>query len=257
MKKIHDISLRSFPEKYKSSPEFLEYLAEKGYISFIFECNQDALTDKTIALIADTIRKKSPLKENSLYSRSYEMFSHIDPNSRIAKSSVILQALIDGKNFDTIINFNSEAYTTEIVEKILEEVLNGNFKNYSYLISKIDESKFNNDVVEKIVDSFLGGNLEILSILPDNLIVKYQERIIENFPYDEVMKRGEFYRLDDMKSFILASPDIVREFIDRGRYFEHDRYDFNRESLRANIDYFAEKILNGDINLDAECNSNS
>lgn len=247
-----DISLRSFPEKYKSSPEFLEYLAEKGYISFIFECNQDALTDKTIALIADTIRKKSPLKENSLYSRSYEMFSHIDPNSRIAKSSVILQALIDGKNFDTIINFNSEAYTTEIVEKILEEVLNGNFKNYSYLISKIDESKFNNDVVEKIVDSFLGGNLEILSILPDNLIVKYQERIIENFPYDEVMKRGEFYRLDDMKSFILASPDIVREFIDRGRYFEHDRYDFNRESLRANIDYFAEKILNGDINLDAD-----
>ena len=121
----------------------------------------------------------------------------------------------------------------------------------SILISKIDESKFNNDVVEKIVDSFLGGNLEILSILPDNLIVKYQERIIENFPYDEVMKRGESYRLDDMKSFILASPDIVREFIDRGRYFEHDRYDFNRESLRANIDYFAEKILKGDINLEA------
>ncbi len=244
-----DISLRSFPEKYKSSPEFLEYLAKTGHIEFIFGCNQDALTDKTIALIADTIRKNSPLKSGSLY----ECFRYLNPNSRIAKSSVILQALIDGKNYNELIrNFTSEAYTTEIVEKILEEVLNGNFKDYSILISKIDESKFNNDVVEKIVDNFLGGNLEILSILPDNLIVKYQERIIKNFPYDEVMKRGKSYRLDDMKSFILASPDIVREFIDRGRYFEYDRYDFNRESLRANIDYFAEKILNGDINLDAD-----
>ena len=55
-----------------------------------------------------------------------------------------------------------------------------------------------------------------------------------------------------MKSFILASPDIVREFIDRGRYFEYDQYYFNKESLRANIDYFAEKILKGDINLDAD-----
>ena len=62
-----DISLRSFPEKYKSSPEFLEYLAKTGHIRFIFECNQDALTDKTIALIADTIRKNSPLKSDSLY----------------------------------------------------------------------------------------------------------------------------------------------------------------------------------------------
>ena len=245
------ISLQSFPEKYKSSPEFLEYLAKTGHIEFIFECNQDALTDKTIALIADTIRKKSPLKENSLYSRLYQCFRYLNPNSRIAKSSVILQALIDGKNYNELIrNFTSEAYTTEIVEKILEEVLNGNFKDYSVLISKIDESKFNNDVVEKIVDSFLGGNLKILSILPDNLIVKYQERIIQNFPYDEVMKRGESYTLDGMKSFILASPDIVREFIDRGRYFKYE-HNFTKESLRANIDYFAEKILKGDINLEA------
>jgi len=243
------ITLASFPEKYKSSSEVLEFLAKTGNVNFIFSCNQDALTDRVISLVADSIRNLPESQKNSVSNS----FHYLSSNSRIANSSVILKALVDSGNYDgTIRGFNSEAYTQEIATKLLEEALSGKFTDYASIRSKLDESKYTEEVVEKIVDAFIGGNTEILTILPDGLAIKYQEKIIQNFPYDAIMNhKYQYFTLDGMKDFILASKEIVKNFIDRGRCFVFERYDYHKDSLRANCDYFAEKILNGDIKLDS------